>query len=133
MAYIGRSMNKISESVLKFFHLDNLVQNLTGYVEDRIELMKIEIREDVAKAMARTLLIVVLFLLGFLFLVFLSVGLAHFLNSFFDASYAGYWLVAGIYGLIFLILFIARKAIYHSFESHLSGMMKSKSKKHGTA
>lgn len=126
-------MNKFSETILKFLSLDNLVENLTGYVENRVDLLKIEIREDVAKGMARALMIIVLFLLGFMFLVFLSIGLAHFLNSYFEKSYVGYWLVAGVYGLILLVLISFRKSIYHSFETHLSEMMKPKNKKHGAA
>src|SRR5258708_29967055 len=91
-------MDKISETILKFLRLDNFVQNLTGYVEARIELLKVEIREDVAKAIARGMGIVALFFIGFLFLFFFSVGLAQFLNRLFDGPYAGYFSLAGIYG-----------------------------------
>ncbi len=126
-------MNNISESILKFFKLDGLVQNLTGYVENRIELLKIEVKEDVASAMAHTLLIMVLFLLGFLFLIFVSIGGAHFLNQYLQATYAGYWIVAGLYGFFFLLLLLLRKPLHRYFEAYLAQMMKSKKNKHGTS
>ncbi len=121
-------MEKISGTILKFLKLDSLVQNLTGFVETRIELMKIEIREDVAKAIARGLMITVFFFLGFLFLIFFNVGLAHLLNTMFDHKYIGYWLVAGFYGTIFLILLIFRKGIFEYFQRQMTEMMKRKEK-----
>ncbi|MBY0433645.1 MAG: phage holin family protein [Cyclobacteriaceae bacterium] len=121
-------MDKLSETILKFLRLDNFVQNLTGYVEDRIELMKLEIREDVAKAVARGMVMIALFFMVFLFLIFFSIGLAHFFNQYFTSSYAGFWIVAGIYGVTFLLLLIFRKSINHFFEKELSDMIKRKEK-----
>jgi uncharacterized membrane protein YqjE len=121
-------MDKISETLLKFLRLDNFVHNITGYIETRIELMKVEIREDVSKAIARGLVTVALLLIGFMFLVFFSVGLAQYLNGFFEKPYAGYWSVAGMYALFFLILVAFRKQIFHYFEGKLSDIIKRKVK-----
>ena len=121
-------MEKISESILKFLRLDSLVQHISGYVEARIELMKAEVREDVAVAIARSMVIVALFFMGVLFLIFFSIGLAHFLNRFFEASYGGYWSVAGFYGATFLLLLVFRKSIYQYFEQQLTEAIKRKEK-----
>ena len=121
-------MEKVTESILKFLRLDNLVSNLTGYVEARIALMKVEIREDMSRAISRGMVIVALFFMGFLFLVFLSIGLAQFLNTFFEYGYAGYWIVAGIYGSFFLLLLIFKKNILEYFEVQFSDIMKRKEK-----
>ncbi|MEJ0056192.1 MAG: phage holin family protein [Bacteroidota bacterium] len=121
-------MEKISETILKFLRLDSLIQNITGFVETRIELMKIEIREDVAKAVARGLMMGALFLVGFLFLIFFSLGLAILLNSFFEQASAGYWIVTGIYAATFLILLASRKGLQSYFETHMKEMMKRKEK-----
>lgn len=121
-------MEKLKDIIFKFLRLDGLIENLSGYVESRIELLKIEIREDVAKAMAKTLIFLVMFFLAFLFLIFLSIGLAHFLNQYLAHSYAGYWIVAAIYGLGFLFFLIFRKSIYANFEHRLSEMIKGQEK-----
>jgi hypothetical protein len=118
----------ITESLLKFLKLDSLVASLTGYLEARFELLKSEIREDVSRAIAKSLVIVAMFLVGFMLLVFFSIGLAHFLNSYFAGTYIGYWAVAGIYGIIFLLLLLFRKSIYEYFERQLAEMMKRKEK-----
>ena len=121
-------MEKITETILKFLKLDSLVSNLTGYVEARITLMKVEIREDMAKAIARLMVMVALFFMAFLFLVFFSIGLAQFINTFFEYGYAGYWIVAGIYAFFFLLVVLFRQNIYHYFEEHFSEMIKRKEK-----
>ncbi len=122
-------MDKIAESILKFLKLDSLVNHVTGYVEARIELMKVEIREDIAKTVARAIVVVTLILVGFLFLLFLSIGLAHFIIHYVQSSYVGYWAVAGLYGAFFLMLFLFRKSIYDVFEKKLLEVIKHKKPK----
>ena len=121
-------MEKISETILKFLHLDNFIQNITGYVEARIELMKVEIKEDVAKAISRGLVSIAMLLIGFMFLVFFSVGLAHYINEFFDKPYAGYWSVAGLYAIILVFLVVFKGKIYQYFEAKLLELIKRKVK-----
>jgi hypothetical protein len=121
-------MDKIAESILKFLKLDSLVNHVTGYVEARIELMKTEIREDVAIAISRAIIAVTLILTGFLFLLFLSVGLAHLIISYTHIPYVGYWSVAGLYGILFLIVYLFRKSLYEKFEKELMDVIKKKPK-----
>ncbi|MGC4021943.1 MAG: phage holin family protein [Cyclobacteriaceae bacterium] len=116
----------IKDSILKFFRLDNLIKSLSGYVETRVELLKLELREEVAKVVSHGLMLVVLFLLGLLFLVFFSFGLANFFNSYFKDLYAGYWIVSGIYLLPFIILISFRDRVIHYFEKHLNEQAKRK-------
>ena len=118
----------IKDTILKFFRLDNLINSLSGYVETRVDLLKLELREEVAKVISQGLLLVVLFLLGLLFLVFFSFGLANTLNSYFNDPYKGYWIVSGIYLLPFLLLLIFKNRITHYFERHLIEQAKRRKK-----
>lgn len=121
-------MDKIAESILKFLKLDSLVHHVTGYVEARIELMKTEIREDLARAVSRAIVAVVLILTGFLFLLFLSIGLAHLIISYTHIPYVGYGAVGGLYGVLFLLVYLFRKPIYEKFEKELMEVVKRKGK-----
>jgi uncharacterized membrane protein YqjE len=112
-------MEKIAETILKFLRLDNLVHNLTGYVEAKAELLKIEVREEVAKVVASALMISLLILLALLTLLFLSIGVASYLNSVYESNSAGYWMVAAAYAVPGAILLVFRKKIAHSIEKHL--------------
>jgi uncharacterized membrane protein YqjE len=121
-------MDKVKEAIFKFLRLDNLMDHLSGYVETRLELYKMEIREDVAKVLSRTVFYGTMGLVGFLFLIFLSLGLAHFLNRFFSNPDAGFWIVAAIYGVAFLIFLVFRESIRKNFERHFIEMTKRKHK-----
>jgi uncharacterized membrane protein YqjE len=112
-------MEKIKDSILKFLRLDNLIENLSGYVETRVEIIKIEIREEIARLISHGLMVGVLFLLGLLFLVFFSIGTAILLNSYFNSSSAGFWIVSGIYGASGLIIGLFHKSIGRFFEHYL--------------
>lgn len=117
-------MDSIKDILFKFFHLENLMNSLTGYIEGRVELVKIEIREEVAKVIARALMILIVVILALIFLLFMSVGLANYLNSFFDGAHIGYWIVGGIYGIPCILFVIFRKSIGHSIETHLLNRIK---------
>ncbi|MEQ8425085.1 MAG: phage holin family protein, partial [Cyclobacteriaceae bacterium] len=79
-------MEGIKDSIFKFLRIDSLVDNVSGYVESRVALLKIEIKEDVAKVISRGLVHGTIILFAFLFLIFLSLGLAEYLNTFFANS-----------------------------------------------
>lgn len=117
-------MENIKDTVLKFLRINNLVDNLTGYVEARVKLMKIEIREDVANVLSKGLVHITMFFFAFLFLLFVSIGLANYINTLFVDSFTGYWILSGFYFLIFLILLIFRKSINQQFSKYFGEMIK---------
>lgn len=119
-------MESLKDTIFKFLRLDNLMTHLTGYVEARIELLKVEIREETAKVLASAIVIIIVTFLALIFLLFLSVGLAHYLNTFFEHAHIGYWIVAGIYGLPCLIFILFRKRITHAAETNLLNTLKRK-------
>jgi hypothetical protein len=121
-------MEKIKDTIFKFLRLDNLMGSLTGYVEAQAELLKLEVREEVAKILSRVLVLVTVILLAALFLLFFSVGLAHYLNGFFEHPYIGYWIVAGVYGLPCVIFLLFRKSISLAFEKYFAKHIKHKEK-----
>jgi uncharacterized membrane protein YqjE len=106
------------------------MSHLTGYVEAQVALVKLEVREEVAKILARGLVVGVALLFAFLFLLFFSIGLAHYINSLFDEPFVGYWVVAGIYGLPCIAFFVFRKRISKKIENTFSEMIKHKENHH---
>lgn len=119
-------MEKLKEILLKFFKLESIYNNVTGYVESRVALVKLEIREEVAQILSRSLIIMLMFLAGFLFVLFLSIGLAEYLNGYFEGPYAGYVIMAGFFAVVLLILVIFRKALFKSLEKQFVEMIKQK-------
>lgn len=119
-------MEKIKDTIFKFLRLDNLMENVSGYLEARVALIKIEVREEVVKVLSRGIILITILFLAVLFLFFLSFGLAEFLNSVFEDSFSGYWVVGGFYGFSFLLVLIFRKQIDRSFEKKLNEIIKRK-------
>jgi uncharacterized membrane protein YqjE len=119
----------LKDTLLKFFKLDGLVDSFMGFIEARVELVKIEIREDLARGIAKTLVYVCLGLLAFLFIILLSMGLAFYLGTLFkDNPHAGFFIVGGFYFLVFLLIVLARKPIEESVEKKFVDIIKLKKK-----
>src|SRR5437868_15446995 len=98
-------------SIFKFLRLDNLIENLSGYVETRLELLKLEVREEIIKLISHGLMIGVCVLLGLLFLIFLSIGLANYISTYYGTTFTGYWIVSGAYAIICLIIILLLKTL----------------------
>ncbi len=117
-------MEKIKDRILKFLHLDEIIENLSGYVEARVGLIKVEIREEVAGILSRGLMIMIFFLVGFIFFLFLSFGLANYLNTRLESQFAGYMIVALFFGLLLLGLFIFRKSFFRMIGKQFAELIK---------
>lgn len=122
------NLGGLKETVFKFLKLDDLIENASGYLEARVELAKLEIREDVARLLSKSIVYAAIMLFAFLFLIFFSIGLAQYLNTFFEAPFAGYLIIALIYGITFIVLLLFKNNIHKKFEKRLTDLIKSKEK-----
>lgn len=113
------------DSILKFLKLDSLIENLTGYVEARIELTKMEIREEIAKGLSKVLLFILMGAVFTLFIVLISVAVAHLIAKSIGA-FGGFAVVAGFYLLLGLLLFAFRGVISEKLQEHFVHVMKKK-------
>ena len=105
----------LKETLLKFFKLDGLVSNLTGYIESRIALIKYEVKEDIAKALARVSMLLLFFLVFTFILLFVSVAVAMKIGESMG-GFMGFSIVAGFYVLVLLLVMIFREPIGKSLE-----------------
>ena len=119
-------MESIKERLLKFLRLDEMIKNVSGYVESRIALVQLEIREEVARILSRGLMIMILFMVGFLFVLFLMLGLAQYLNAVMESQFAGYMIVALFFGILLFSLIIGRKGFFKLVEKQFVELIKNK-------
>jgi tetrahydromethanopterin S-methyltransferase subunit E len=115
----------LKDTILKFLKLDGLVNNLNDYVETRIELLKYEIKEDVARAIAKASIFLVLMLLAGLVVVFLSVAAALLLGTYVGTS-AGFAIISGFYLLLILIISLSRDRLSNAIEEDIKKHFKKK-------
>jgi hypothetical protein len=85
---------------------DSLISNLTGYLDTRIDIIKLETQEKVKGVFVSSVHGVALGLLGFLFVIFGSIYLGLALNDVLDSPSAGFGLVATLYLVLAVLFFI---------------------------
>lgn len=117
----------IIDSISKFLKLDGLIESITGYVEARIEILKIEIKEDVAKAIASALIYALIGIGLVLFIFFVSFAIAVKLGEY-VSTFQGFAIVAGFYFLIALLTFRFRKQLIKKIEEQVLSSIKSREK-----
>ncbi|GJM62357.1 MULTISPECIES: phage holin family protein [Persicobacter] len=95
-------------------NIESLVSNLTGYVESRIELAKLQVGEQAAWVLSRALISIVLIFLFGLFFLFATIALGYFLNAVLNSVYLGFVIIAGFYLLIIVLIAALRAKIINT-------------------
>jgi len=85
---------------------DSLIGNLTGYLDTRIDLVRLELQQKMSAALVGTIHGVTLALLGLLFIIFVSIFAGLALNSALDSPYWGFGIVAGFYLLLLILVLV---------------------------
>jgi hypothetical protein len=119
----------LKDTLIRLLGLENILAHLTGYVEAKMALIKLEVREEVSHVVSKGMVAVVLFFFAFLFLLFVSLAAVHVINAFAGNAWAGYVWVAGFYGCLFLFFLLFRKSIEAAMESRMRELIKRKESK----
>jgi len=115
----------LKDSVLKFLKLDSLIENFTGYVEARIELTKIEVKEDLAKGLAKVGVFMLMGAVLTLFVILTSIAIALLIGKSIG-TFGGFGVVAGFYLLLGLLLYSFRNPITEKLQDQLVQIMNKK-------
>jgi hypothetical protein len=113
---------------LNFFKFDGILDVVKGYVDAKIQLLKLDVKEK-ASNIITTLLFMMLLLFSFLMmLVFASLALGHYLNTLFDSEFMGFALLALFYLVLVLIMaFNVTKGFLHrKIKNMMLGIMNPK-------
>ncbi|HEX7014203.1 MAG TPA: phage holin family protein [Cyclobacteriaceae bacterium] len=113
----------VKEKILKLLKLENLFESVSGYVESKLELFKMEVREEVAGIVARILVFVIIGLCFLLFLILASIGLAYYLGTLVGMT-GGILIVAGFYLLIFGLMIAFRESISEGINNMMIRMVR---------
>jgi uncharacterized membrane protein YqjE len=115
----------LKETLLKFFKLDGLIDTMTSYVETRINLLKYEIREEMAEVIAAALLYFVVGIFFFIFVLIGSVAIAVVIGGEIGYSWS-FTIVAAFYLVVAITLLVFRKSIEEQIEARLKKILKKK-------
>ena len=85
---------------------DSLIGNLTGYLDTRIDLVRLELQQKVSSVFVGTIHGATLTILGLLFVVFVSIFAGLGLNAALDSTFWGFGIVAGFYLLLLVLVLV---------------------------
>lgn len=88
--------------------VESLVEHIESYTKTTIELTKLKTLRGGSKAASNAAVSVVLALLGCFMLLFLSTGAAFWLGELLESVWLGFFIVAGFYAVMGILLFLLR-------------------------
>lgn len=93
----------------------NLKKNVTEYVNTYMELTKIKVTQSASTAASGFAIAIMALVVGVFFLMFAFAGLAFWIGSLIGSIAGGFFIVAGIFLLMMLIIFALRKKVIIPF------------------
>lgn len=112
----------------KLLGLEALIDNLKGYIETKIELLKIEAQEKITTIITIFLVVFCIAIFGVLAFLFLNFGLAYYLNSLLKSEFLGFIILGSFYFIImlFLIFSVSKGAIHKLIKKSVRGIFSKK-------
>ncbi len=95
--------------------ISELRQLITEYFDARLKLLKLETFEKIAKVTAVLFSSLVVALLAFFLLFFLSMSLGFYLGKIFDSMALGFLSVTGLYLILFMLVLFMKKDLMENF------------------
>ena len=83
----------------------DLLSNLMGYIDTRIDLIKLDIQLKLKAGFIGILHALMLGITAFMALLFLNIFLGLLLNDWLDSSFMGFGIITAFYVILFLIFF----------------------------
>lgn len=93
----------------------DIVNHVGDFLETYYELLTVRLAKSVVDITSSLINSIILALLGFLFLSFVSLGLAWWLGNVVDNRAGGFFITAGIYLVIIVAVIVMRKKLIFPF------------------
>ncbi|MBO3699446.1 phage holin family protein [Roseivirga sp. E12] len=96
---------------MKLFDLDKLIDTFTGFIETKIELVKLDAKEELSGVIAKAIVFFSVAVFALLALLFISLGTSSILNSFLENDFIGYLIVGVIYLIVGATIYANKESI----------------------
>ena len=84
----------------------NLMENLMGYIDTRIDIIRLEIQEKLKGAFVGIIHGILLGFFAFMSVIFVSIFLGLLLNHLLDSTFWGFGIIALLYVIVLVVLVI---------------------------
>lgn len=88
-----------------------MLEKIKEYFSSRILLLKLEGTERISEAISVLFRKIVLVLILFSFLFFVSVAFALWMGKIYDSNITGFLITGGVYFLVFIVFLVLRKKL----------------------
>ena len=99
------------KGLFNFLKLDSLFDHLTAFIESKIEIYKIEVKEELAQTLSKIMVWLLMGSIFFFFFLFLNIAIGYYLGSILNSLFYGFLIISGSYLLIFFVLYLLRDTI----------------------
>lgn len=89
--------------------IKSLLEKSQDYLETKIEIAKLKTVNKSSDILSTIIVLISVIFLGLLFFLFISIGLALYLGSLAGSAHAGFFIMAGLYGAILLLIYLFRE------------------------
>lgn len=96
---------------MKILDPNGLVDNLYKYVQTNIEIAKVDVQEKIEDTVKKIVLLGILAIVSTMFLTFLLLTLALFMNKILENQYLGFLIVTVLLGVICQIAYLKIKPL----------------------
>lgn len=90
-------------------NIESIIEHLYGFIDSKVEIIKIETKAEIAKVIAKGLILGMVSLFSLFFLLFISFYVADQINYNFPGTSAGYLYVSLFYIVFGIIIIVASK------------------------
>lgn len=113
-AVIQPAINHLNSMEDQAFKDKNLFEKIKEYALNRIEIIRIDFIEKSSEIISKIITGVIIGLFSLFIFIFLSIGLALYLGKLLDDTATGFFIVAGIYALLVVLLAVGRKFFFET-------------------
>ena len=92
-------------------HIESLFGNAKDYLESKTELWKLKIIDKTSEAVSSIVEKIIIFFIGFIFFILFNIALALLIGHWLGNSFYGFFILAGFYGIVGLIIHVSREKI----------------------
>ncbi len=87
-----------------------LITNVIGFIETKIDLFKLDLKEDMSRVLGKIIGFILMTFLFFLTIIILSFALAAYLNEAWQSNYLGFGAVGLGYIILILLIYFFRNS-----------------------
>jgi hypothetical protein len=91
--------------------IEDSLEHVGAYVQTRLDLLLLNVSDKLASSASTAVLLFVVWSLSSFVMIFLSLGLAWWIGQQLDNIPAGFFIVAGIYALLTVIIYVISKKV----------------------